>query len=66
MNAAGPVQIAIAPTETAATRSPATMSGTRAVRSATCPKIGSATSRAAGQAAITIPSSATATPCWVK
>ena len=43
-----------------------TISGTRAVRSASQPKIGSETSRAAGQAATTSPSVAKSSPCSVK
>jgi hypothetical protein len=42
------------------------MSGTRDVRSAIQPKIGSPMSRAAGHAAITNPSSSRSTPCSVK
>ena len=42
------------------------ISGTRPVRSAIQPKIGSLTSRAAGQAAMTRPSVARSTPCSVK
>ena len=43
-----------------------TISGTRAVRSASQPKIGSLTSRAAGQAAMTSPSVARSSPCSVE
>ena len=46
--------------------SPATISGTRAVRSASQPKIGSPMSRAAGHAAMTMPRSARSTPWSVK
>ena len=45
---------------------PMTISGTRAVRSASQPKIGSLTRRAAGQAAMTSPSVERSTPCSVK
>ena len=45
---------------------PRTISGTRAVRSASQPKIGSLTRRAIGQAAMTMPSVARSMPCSVK
>ena len=66
MNASGPVQTSgSAPNTPVATR-PMTISGTRAVRSASQPKIGSLTRRAAGHAAMTRPSVARSMPCSVK
>ena len=51
---------------TPVTISPMIISRTRPVRSASHPKIGSETSRAAGQAATTSPSVAKSRPCSVK
>ena len=65
-NASGPVKTSGRKQNTPVATSPMTISGTRAVRSASQPKIGSPTSRAAGHAAMTRPSSARSTPCSVK
>ena len=56
-NASGPVRNSGRTLKTPVASRPRTISGTRAVRSASQPKIGSPTSRAAGQAAMTTPSS---------
>jgi hypothetical protein len=62
MNGSAPMNTSGRNSKIPASTLPATISGTRRVRSATQPKIGSPTSRAAGHAAMTTPSVAKSTP----
>jgi hypothetical protein len=62
MNGTAPTNTSGRNSNTPASAAPTTINGTRRVRSATQPKIGSPISRAAGHAAMTRPSVAKSTP----
>ena len=64
--ATGPTTSSGSTATPAARNSPITIIFLREERSATHPKNGSPTSRAAGQAATTMPSVGRSTPCWMK
>ena len=66
MNATGPTMNRGRTANTEASTRPVTIIGRRATRSATQPKNGSPTRRAAGHAATTTPRVGRSTPCWVK